>query len=50
MTGIEFMAVATIGMAAIGEVVSLASEHGPAIIDQVKSWFQYVCFTVSYDV
>lgn len=39
MTGIEFMAVATIGMAAIGEVVILASEHGPAIIEQVKGWF-----------
>jgi len=39
MTGIEFMAVATIGMAAIGEAVSLATEHGPALIDQVKSWF-----------
>jgi hypothetical protein len=39
MTGIEFLAVATIGMAAIGEAVSLASEHGPAIIEQVKSWF-----------
>ena len=39
MTGIEFMAVATIGMAAIVEAVSLASEHGPAIIEQVKSWF-----------
>ena len=39
MTGIEFMAVATIGMAAIGEVVSLASEYGPEIIDQVKNWF-----------
>ena len=50
MTGIEFMAVAAIGMAAIGEVVSLATEHGPALIDQVKNWFQYVCSTVSYDV
>tara|TARA_R110002012_G_scaffold321624_2_gene550208 strand:+ start:548 stop:667 length:120 start_codon:yes stop_codon:yes gene_type:complete len=39
MTGIEFMAVATIGMVAIGEVVNLAVEHGPALIDQVKSWF-----------
>ena len=39
MTGFEFIAVATISMAAIGEVVSLASEHGPAIIDQVKNWF-----------
>ena len=39
MTGIEFMAVATIGMVAIGEVVSLAAEHGPALIDQVKNWF-----------
>ena len=39
MTGIEFMAVATIGMVAIGEVVSVATEHGPALIDQVKNWF-----------
>ena len=39
MTGIEFMAVATIGMVAIGEVVSLASEHGQDIIEKVKSWF-----------
>ena len=39
MTGIEFMAVATIGMVAIGEVVSFATEHGPALIDQVKNWF-----------
>ena len=39
MTGIEFMALATIGMVAVGEVVSLAAEHGPALIDQVKSWF-----------
>ena len=39
MTGIEFMAVATIGMVAVGEVVSLATEHGPALIDQVKGWF-----------
>ncbi len=39
MTGFEFIAVATIGMAAIGEVVNLASEHGPALIDQVKNWF-----------
>ena len=39
MTGSEFMAVATIGMVAIGEVVSLAAEHGPALIDQVKNWF-----------
>jgi hypothetical protein len=39
MTGFEFMVVATIGMTAIGEVVGLASEHGPAIIDQVKGWF-----------
>lgn len=39
MTGFEFMAVATIGMAAIGEVVSLTVEHGPAIIEQVKGWF-----------
>ena len=50
MTGIEFMAVAAIGMAAIGEAVSLATEHGPALIEQVKSWFQYVRSTVSYDV
>lgn len=50
MTGIEFMAVATIGMAAIGEVVSLAAEHGPALIDQVKGWFQYVRFSTRYDV
>ena len=26
-------------LAAIGEVVILASEHGPAIIEQVKGWF-----------
>jgi hypothetical protein len=39
MTGIEFMAVATIGMVAIGEVISLASEHGPALVDQVRGWF-----------
>jgi|TARA_R110000851_G_scaffold181199_2_gene328837 hypothetical protein len=39
MTGIEFMAVATIGVAAIGEVVNLAVEHGPALIEQVKNWF-----------
>ena len=39
MTGFEFMAVATIGMVAVGEVVALASEHGPAIIEQVKGWF-----------
>jgi hypothetical protein len=39
MTGIEFMAVATIGMVAVGEVVNLAAEHGPSLIEQVKSWF-----------
>jgi len=39
MTGFEFMAVATIGMGAVGEVVNLAAEYGPALIDQVKSWF-----------
>ena len=39
MTGIEFMAVATIGMVAIGEVISLAYEHGPALVDQVRGWF-----------
>jgi hypothetical protein len=39
MTGIEFMAVATIGMAAIGEVVSLTAEYGPALVEQVKGWF-----------
>ena len=39
MTVIEFKAVATIGMLAIGEVVNLAAEHGPALIDQVKNWF-----------
>jgi hypothetical protein len=39
MTGLEFIALATIGFAAVGEAVSLASEHGPAIIDQVKGWF-----------
>ncbi len=39
MTGLEFIALATIGFAAVGEAVSLASEHGPDIIDQVKGWF-----------
>lgn len=39
MTGIEFMAVATIGMAAVGEVVNLAAEYGPALVDQVMGWF-----------
>lgn len=39
MTGFEFMAVATIGMAAVGEVVALTAEYGPAIIEQVKGWF-----------
>lgn len=39
MTGFEFMAVATIGMAAIGEVVALTAEYGPVLIDQVKGWF-----------
>jgi hypothetical protein len=39
MTGLEFMVVAGIGMAAVGEVVSLTAEYGPAIIDQVKGWF-----------
>ena len=39
MTGIEFLALATIGMAAVGEVVSLTAEYGPAIVDQVKGWF-----------
>lgn len=39
MTGIEFLALATIGMAAVGEVVSLTTEYGPAIVDQVKGWF-----------
>jgi len=39
MTGLEFMAVATIGMAAIGEVVSLTAEYGPALVEQVKGWF-----------
>ena len=38
MTGIEFMAVATIGMAAVGEVVSLTAEYGPALVEQVKGW------------
>jgi hypothetical protein len=39
MTGFEFMAVATIGMFAVGEVVALTAEYGPALIDQVKGWF-----------
>lgn len=39
MTGIEFMAVATIGMVAIGEVVALTAEYGPVLIEQVKGWF-----------
>ena len=39
MTGFEFMAVATIGMLAIGEVVNLAAEYGPALVDQVMGWF-----------
>jgi len=39
MTGIEFMAVATIGMLAVGEVVALTAEYGPALIEQVKGWF-----------
>jgi len=39
MTGIEFLAVATIGFAVVGEVISLASEHGPAMVDQVRGWF-----------
>ena len=39
MTGFEFMVVAGIAFAAIGEVASLASEHGPAIVDQVRGWF-----------
>jgi len=39
MTGIEFMAVATIGMLAVGEVVNLAAEYGPALVDQVMGWF-----------
>jgi len=39
MTGFEFMAVATIGMAAVGEVVALTAEYGPVLIDQVKGWF-----------
>jgi len=39
MTGIEFMAVATIGMVAVGEVVNLAAEYGPALVDQVMGWF-----------
>ena len=39
MTGFEFIAVATIGMVAVGEVVALTAEYGPALIDQVKGWF-----------
>ena len=39
MTGFEFMAVATIGMVAVGEVVSLTAEYGPVLIDQVEGWF-----------
>lgn len=39
MTGFEFMAVATIGMLAVGEVVNLAAEYGPALVDQVMGWF-----------
>jgi len=39
MTGIEFMAVATIGMLAVGEVVALTAEYGPVLIEQVKGWF-----------
>mgnify|MGYP005670095417 CR=1 FL=1 len=35
MTGIEFMAVATIGMVVVGEAVNLAVEYGPALVDQV---------------
>ena len=38
MTGIEFMAVATIGMLAVGEVVALTAEYGPVLIEQVKGW------------
>jgi hypothetical protein len=39
MTGFEFMAVATIGMVAVGEVFALTAEYGPVLIDQVKGWF-----------
>ena len=39
MTGFEFLAVATIGMAAVGEVVSLATEYCPALFDQFMGWF-----------
>ena len=39
MTGIEFMAVATIGMLAVGEVVNLAAEYGRALVDQVMGCF-----------
>ena len=39
MTGFECMAVATIGMVAVGEVVALTAEYGPALVDQVKGWF-----------
>ena len=38
MTGLEFMALATITFGAIAEGVALASEHGPAIVDQVRGW------------
>jgi|TARA_E500000318_G_scaffold2034_1_gene2693 hypothetical protein len=39
MTGLEFMALAAITFGAVAEVVTLASEHGPAIVDQVRGWF-----------
>lgn len=39
MTGFEFMAVATIGMVAVGEVVNLAAEYVPPLLDQVMGWF-----------
>ena len=39
MTGFEVMVVAGIGMAAVGEVVSLTAEYGPVLIEQVKGWF-----------
>ena len=39
MTGFEFMVVAGIGMAAVGEVVSPTAEYGPVLIDQVQGWF-----------
>mgnify|MGYP003123563619 CR=1 FL=1 len=38
MTGFEFLALATIGFAAVGEAINLAVEHGPALIEQVKGW------------